>query len=137
MLAFVNLGTGVGTSVLDLAATLKRAFEGLEKLPDAPGAAPGEPDPAQPTAVVLDSRGPVFYRQPRVGLFGEPYDIFKIRSMRTDQFNHSPAQLLVHTGQTRLGFPSMGAWVTPRISSGGSRPSASSTVGTRSITCAY
>ncbi|QCB55192.1 TIGR03013 family PEP-CTERM/XrtA system glycosyltransferase [Sphingopyxis sp. PAMC25046] len=35
-------------------------------------------------AVVLDSRGPVFYRQPRVGLFGEPYDIFKIRSMRTD-----------------------------------------------------
>ncbi len=35
-------------------------------------------------AVVLDSRGPVFYRQPRVGLFGEPYDIYKIRSMRTD-----------------------------------------------------
>ena len=35
-------------------------------------------------AVMLDSRGPVFYRQPRVGLFGEPYDIFKIRSMRTD-----------------------------------------------------
>ncbi|GAO78382.1 MULTISPECIES: TIGR03013 family XrtA/PEP-CTERM system glycosyltransferase [unclassified Sphingopyxis] len=35
-------------------------------------------------AVILDSRGPVFYRQPRVGMFGEPYDIFKIRSMRTD-----------------------------------------------------
>ena len=35
-------------------------------------------------AVVLDSRGPVFYRQPRVGLFGEPYDMYKIRSMRTD-----------------------------------------------------
>ena len=35
-------------------------------------------------AVMLDSRGPVFYRQPRVGLFGEPYDIFKIRSMRID-----------------------------------------------------
>lgn len=35
-------------------------------------------------AVKLDSRGPVFYRQPRTGLFGEPYDIVKIRSMRTD-----------------------------------------------------
>ena len=35
-------------------------------------------------AVKLDSRGPVFYRQSRVGLFGETYDIVKIRSMRTD-----------------------------------------------------
>ncbi|MFZ5727193.1 MAG: TIGR03013 family XrtA/PEP-CTERM system glycosyltransferase [Pseudomonadota bacterium] len=35
-------------------------------------------------AVKLDSRGPVLYRQPRVGLFGQPYDILKIRSMRTD-----------------------------------------------------
>ncbi len=35
-------------------------------------------------AVKLDSKGPVFYRQPRVGLFGAPYDVVKIRSMRTD-----------------------------------------------------
>ncbi|PZQ21032.1 MAG: sugar transferase [Sphingopyxis macrogoltabida] len=35
-------------------------------------------------AVMLDSRGPILYRQPRVGLFGEAYDIIKIRSMRTD-----------------------------------------------------
>ncbi len=39
-------------------------------------------------------------------------DLAVIRSMHTTQFNHSPAQLLVHTGQTRLGFPSMGSWVT-------------------------
>ena len=35
-------------------------------------------------AVKLDSRGPVFYRQARVGLYDQPYPIVKIRSMRTD-----------------------------------------------------
>lgn len=35
-------------------------------------------------AVKLDSKGPIFYRQSRVGLFGETYQIVKIRSMRTD-----------------------------------------------------
>lgn len=35
-------------------------------------------------AVKIDSKGPVFYRQARVGLFGQPYDMIKIRSMRTD-----------------------------------------------------
>jgi hypothetical protein len=35
-----------------------------------------------------------------------------IRSMHTTQFNHSPAQLLLHTGDPRFGAPSMGAWVT-------------------------
>jgi hypothetical protein len=34
-----------------------------------------------------------------------------IKSMRTDQFNHAPAQLLVHTGNARLGYPSIGSWV--------------------------
>jgi hypothetical protein len=30
--------------------------------------------------------------------------------MYTDQFNHAPAQLLMHTGSPRLGRPSIGAW---------------------------
>ncbi len=39
-------------------------------------------------------------------------DVAIIRSVTTDQFNHAPAQLLVHTGSPRLGRPSMGSWVT-------------------------
>jgi hypothetical protein len=35
-----------------------------------------------------------------------------IRSMTTDQFNHAPAQLLMHTGNQRLGYASIGAWAT-------------------------
>ena len=38
-------------------------------------------------------------------------EICFIKSMRTDQFNHAPAQLLVHTGNPRLGYPSFGSWV--------------------------
>ena len=34
--------------------------------------------------VKLDSPGPAFYRQKRVGLYGQDYDVFKIRSMRQD-----------------------------------------------------
>jgi Protein of unknown function (DUF1501) len=35
-----------------------------------------------------------------------------IRSMHTDQFNHAPAQLMLHTGSPRLGRPGMGSWVS-------------------------
>lgn len=35
-----------------------------------------------------------------------------IRSMTTQEFNHAPAQLLLHTGSARLGSASMGAWAT-------------------------
>jgi hypothetical protein len=35
-----------------------------------------------------------------------------LKAMHTDQFNHAPAQLLMQTGNARLGRPSMGAWVT-------------------------
>ncbi|MEO8615861.1 MAG: DUF1501 domain-containing protein [Luteolibacter sp.] len=39
-------------------------------------------------------------------------DVCFIKSMYTDQFNHGPAQLLVHTGTQNLGAPSIGAWAT-------------------------
>jgi hypothetical protein len=35
-----------------------------------------------------------------------------VRSMTTEQFNHAPAQLLMHTGSQLLGQASLGAWVT-------------------------
>ena len=39
-------------------------------------------------------------------------EIAIIRSMKTDQFNHAPAQLFAHTGSARLGRPSMGSWLS-------------------------
>ncbi len=39
-------------------------------------------------------------------------DVCFIKTMSTDQFNHGPAQLMVHTGQSRIGYPSIGSWVT-------------------------
>lgn len=35
-----------------------------------------------------------------------------IRTMQTDQFNHAPSQLYLHTGSPRPGNPSFGSWVT-------------------------
>ncbi len=39
-------------------------------------------------------------------------DVAFLKAMHTNEFNHAPAQLLVHTGSARLGRPSMGSWVT-------------------------
>jgi hypothetical protein len=39
-------------------------------------------------------------------------DIAIVKSIRTDAFNHAPAQSFLHTGHLQLGKPSMGSWVT-------------------------
>ena len=39
-------------------------------------------------------------------------EIAVVKSMYTEQFNHAPAQLFLHTGSARLGRPSMGSWLT-------------------------
>ncbi|MBN9521409.1 DUF1501 domain-containing protein [bacterium] len=39
-------------------------------------------------------------------------DVCLIRSMHTEAFNHHPGQLLMNTGSTFFGRPSMGAWLT-------------------------
>src|SRR5260221_5972270 len=38
-------------------------------------------------------------------------DIDIVKSMTTDAFNHAPGQVLMQTGATQFGRPSMGAWV--------------------------
>ncbi len=35
-----------------------------------------------------------------------------LKAVNTDQFNHAPAQLFIHTGSPRLGRPSLGSWAT-------------------------
>jgi exopolysaccharide biosynthesis polyprenyl glycosylphosphotransferase len=40
--------------------------------------------PLAALAIWLEDRGPIFYRQERMGLDGRPFEIFKFRSMRVD-----------------------------------------------------
>ncbi len=46
---------------------------------------------------------------PHIG--GVADDICLIRSMHTEAFNHHPGQLLMNTGSTMFGRPSMGSWL--------------------------
>src|SRR5437879_4992710 len=39
-------------------------------------------------------------------------EIAVVKSIVTDAFNHAPGQLLMNTGTTQFGRPSLGAWVT-------------------------
>ena len=38
-------------------------------------------------------------------------DICLVRSMVSDQFNHHPGQLLLHTGKAEFGRPTIGSWL--------------------------
>ncbi len=44
-------------------------------------------------------------------------DIALVKSCRTDQFNHAPAQIFMNCGFAQPGRPSMGSWVTYGIGS--------------------
>ena len=39
-------------------------------------------------------------------------DIAFIKSVKTTQFNHAPAQIFMNTGHQIVGRPSMGSWLT-------------------------
>ena len=39
-------------------------------------------------AIKLDDHGPVFYSQERIGLYGKPFTVYKVRTMRTDAEKH-------------------------------------------------
>ncbi len=67
-------------------------------------------------------------------------DLTFVKSMYTEQFNHAPAQLLLYTGSSIVGRPSMGSWITYGLGSenqnlpgfvvlisGGTNPSAGKT----------
>lgn len=75
---------------------------------------------------------------PRLGELAD--DLTFVKSMVTDQFNHAPAQLLLYTGSSLAGRPSLGSWVTYGLGSenqnlpgfvvlisGGTNPSAGKT----------
>lgn len=47
---------------------------------------------------------------PHIGSIAD--DIAIVRSVRTEAFNHAPAELFINTGLARIGRPSMGSWLT-------------------------
>ncbi len=79
----------------------------------------------QPDAAVLAPRFP-FARHGQSGASLSdrlPYlakvvdEIAIVKSLRTDQFNHAPAQLFLNTGHAQPGRPSLGSWLSYGIGS--------------------
>ena len=63
------------------------------------------------TGTYVSDRLPYFAGE--VDGYGCPADeVCFFRTVESDQFNHGPAQLMVHTGDPRMGKPSAGAWTT-------------------------
>jgi exopolysaccharide biosynthesis polyprenyl glycosylphosphotransferase len=58
-------------------------------------------------AIKLDSRGPIFYMQERLGLHNLPFLIIKFRSMRTDAEANGP----VWAGQDDSRVTRVGRWI--------------------------
>jgi lipopolysaccharide/colanic/teichoic acid biosynthesis glycosyltransferase len=57
-----------------------------------------------PAAIWLEDRGPVFYKQDRVGRNGRIFKALKFRSMRTDAEKPGPRQAVAHDPRvTRVG----------------------------------
>jgi hypothetical protein len=46
------------------------------------------------------------------GIAGLADDLCFVKSLHTSEFNHAPAELLLYTGSSRQGRPSLGSWVT-------------------------
>lgn len=59
-------------------------------------------------AVKLSSSGPVFFRQERTGLYGQPFVLFKFRSMRADAESHTGP---VWAAEEDPRITSLGRWL--------------------------
>lgn len=72
----------------------------------------------QPDAAVLGPQFPFRQHGESGAVFGSPLRhlgkvadrLCIVKSMHTDQFNHAPAQLLMNTGFSQPGRPSLGSW---------------------------
>jgi lipopolysaccharide/colanic/teichoic acid biosynthesis glycosyltransferase len=53
------------------------------------------------TAIKLESRGPVFFRQERIGRYGRPFEILKLRTLQ-DEPPKTPADFLIAAEDRRI-----------------------------------